>query len=283
VWWLVVAIVAVAFLGPQASADIEDVSGTNIQEGRNRGSTRQSGDADAGEAVTGQTIGVQAGGGATVRARNRVERASARSGDADADNDISAAVGHLASEEEVGVGSISDSDGVNILEGDNRLRTSQSADANTGNAVIGQTIGVVADGDVVIDATHRSRDTIARSGDADADNDVHSFVGLASATGPISIGTISGVTGVNIQEGDNTFSESQSADANTGDGSTGQVIAASSTNGTVDISADADVEDSIAETGDADEDNDADSLTGHVSSLGGIFVSDLIGDFLTSP
>jgi hypothetical protein len=121
-----------------------------------------------------------------------------------------------------------------VHEGDNRQTLGQTASASTGDAVSGsQVIGVVttAGGAASVDARNEGTDTSATSGDSDASNSIV----LASA-GNVATNTVVpnvsflpadliNVSGVILQEGDNTQTQHQLANAISGDAiSGGQVI-----------------------------------------------------------
>jgi len=264
---------------------IEGSSGTNVQEGDNSTSARQRSNASTGDTVGGQALGVTSSGDAAISASNTSDDVDVTSGDAEADNDFASFVGLAATDGDISIGSIIDSDGTNVQEGNNGVSLNQSSDADSGDAVSGQVLGVVAAGTVVVDATNRSTDADAASGDADASNDAAGFVGLA-AGGDIDIADIIGSPGTNVHEGDNTFSASQSANANSGDAITGQTLAGVTAGiiagGTADVIVDNESTDSDARTGDSVEANGASFFGGLADAVGDVEVSDLVGGFLSS-
>src|SRR5687768_17415498 len=73
-------------------------------------------------------------------------------------------------------GDIDSSDATNVHEGDNDGDTTQDGDGQSGDAVVGQVAGVVSEGDASVDATNRSEDVDAESGDVSGVNDIASVV-----------------------------------------------------------------------------------------------------------
>lgn len=76
---------------------------------------------------------------------------------------------------------------------------------------------------VEVEATNRSEDVDATSGDAAAANDMAVVLGLAVSTPTAAAQDISGVTALNIQGGDNDSPAPQLAEASSGDAVGGQV------------------------------------------------------------
>jgi hypothetical protein len=113
---------------------------------------------------------------------------------------------------------ITGSTGTNVQTGDNRARTNQSGTDASGPAVGGQVTGVVANGRTSVDASNTSSNSSVQSGDAAGTNSSSSFTGLNAQTGS---GTVN-----NFQDGNNTFTLTQTADATSGDGVNGQIIGA---------------------------------------------------------
>jgi hypothetical protein len=122
----------------------------------------------------------------------------------------------------------------NAQEGDNNSRIRQSGSANSGDAVGGQVIGVVSSGNVSVDATNRSEDVTAVTGDATASNNAAAFVGEAVGRNDVSLSDAlalglsdlfgpAGPDATNAQEGDNSSTINQSANAGSGDAVCGQV------------------------------------------------------------
>src|SRR5687768_17993985 len=173
---LVAALVGAMLLGGsglRAAADIDNASGTNIEEGDNRGSTRQGGRAGSGDAVGGQVSGVVSSGRTSVDATNVSRDSSVESGEASGTNTSRSLVG-LASnpETDISVGSadlsfIAVDDAGNLQEGDNSQTLNQSANASTGDGVAGQVIGVVtgAGGSASVVAANTTTTSDAQTGD----------------------------------------------------------------------------------------------------------------------
>jgi len=160
-----------------------------------------------------------------------------------------------------------------VQEGDNESDTEQEGRAKSGDAVAGQVVGVVGSGHASVDATNRSEDVDIETGDAEADNDVDSFVGLNAGTstafgGGLLADVLNNGSAANVQEGDNEFDLEQEANATSGDGVGGQVIGVVTTDPCGCGGASASVvaantsEDVDIETGDAEAENDADAFVG---------------------
>src|SRR5207253_3251275 len=176
-----------------------------------------------------------------VDATNRADNTDATSGDADATNSIGLAVSGNAA---LGVPACCTSSLTDIIsattitavvaqEGDNTQTLGQNANASTGGALSGaEVIGVVSSGDASIVADNKATSHDDTSGDADADNsmDLLTVGNVATNTaiegpGPFLPTDLVNVTGVIVQEGDNTQTQHQTANAITGDAiSGGQVI-----------------------------------------------------------
>jgi hypothetical protein len=172
------------------------------------------------------------------------------------------------------------STGSNVQEGDNEGSSDQSGEANSGDAVTGQVVGGVVSGDARVDATNRTENADAESGDAEGSNSARTFVGNNVEAAP-SCGPVQEVTTVDcprssdegfigegadiegdisaaiIQEGDNDGSIDQSATADSGDAASGQIIGFVGA-GITDIVASNDSVDSDAESGDAEAHNTVD-------------------------
>lgn len=170
------------------------------------------------------------------------------------------------------------STGTNVQEGDNSGSSDQKGDANSGDAVTGQVVGGVVSGDAHVDATNRSVDSKAESGDADGSNDASGFAGLEVEPAP-SCGVAEGdvaaadcpetqdvgfigqeadilgsTSAFNIQEGDNDQSIDQKSDASSGDALAGSQVVGS-IGGRTDIVVSNDGENTDVESGDASFDN----------------------------
>ncbi|MEX0874896.1 MAG: hypothetical protein WD646_14495 [Actinomycetota bacterium] len=234
---------------------LEVVEGENDLEGDNSTEIAQAAEAASGDGVGGQVIGVvtSAGGSADVVAANTSEDVDIETGNASADNDLSAFTGQLYFR----LGPPEES-GANYQDGDNDLESSQSASASTGDGVGGQVLGIVSAGDASVDATNQSVDVDIETGDAFADNFDESF------TGQLYI-NLSGLIGGNDLEGDNSTEVVQDADATSGDGVGGQVIGAvTSAGGSADVVAANTSSDVDIETGDAFADNELSAFTGQL-------------------
>ena len=215
----------------------------NNQDGRNSTDVNQDADADTGDAVGGQEVGVTGGRDVRINATNSSSGVNARTGDADGENSSDSFTG-LSNEEE-------GEDGANIQTGDNDADVHQSASATTGDAVGGQMIGVAgASGDVTINATNVSEDVDLFSGDADSENDADIVVGLIGAS--------------NVQEGDNSGDVFQSASASSGDGVGGQLIGVQAPRArSTDITVRNESRNADIFTGDDDEHNSDETFVGH--------------------
>lgn len=171
------AIIIVLSSAPVAVADVSSARGGNVQEGDNESDSDQRGEAESGDVVNGQVVGIVSSGDAEVDARNRSVNVDARSGDASGANDVSAFVGQDVSQG-LGISDLSEVTARNIQEGDNEFRSGQMAQASSGDAVGGQVAGVVGSGDVDAIFDNLSVDVDLRTGDADTENDGAAFVGL---------------------------------------------------------------------------------------------------------
>jgi len=162
-----------------STADINNVAADNLQEGDNDYDVSQAADAASGDGVGGQVIGVvtAAGGSADIVAANTSEDVDIETGDADAFNDVAAFVGlNISTFTDVNSADIDTAAARNVQDGDNEFNGDQSANANSGDGVGGQVIGVVSAGDASVDATNRSEDVDLETGDAFASNDAAAFV-----------------------------------------------------------------------------------------------------------
>ncbi len=132
----------------------------------------------------------------------------------------------------------------------------------------GQVVGVVSSGDASVDATNRSEDVDITTGEASGSNETSNLTGQTTEfLGSLNVGT-SDIIGAeapfgNIQEGDNSSSVAQAADATTGDGVAGQVIGVvTAAGGSADIVAANTTTDSDVETGEAETENTLAALVG---------------------
>lgn len=263
-------------VGAEDLSDINLADDANVQEGDNEQALDQAAAASSGDAVGGQVAGIvtSAGGTADVVADNASKDVDVETGAAEASNESGAFTGLALAQEVIEVGSadISSVTGetLNVQEGDNELAIDQSATASTGDGVGGQVLGVVSAGDTSLDARNRSEDVELTTGEAEAASDSAAFTGLALAElgqGDVIVGAdIDGVASrreLNVQEGDNTESISQAADASSGDAVGGQVAGiVTSAGGSSDVVADNASKEIAIETGDASASNTSSSFVG---------------------
>src|SRR5206468_1517245 len=89
----------ICFGGPGAVAGGAGSTGTNVQDGSNRGTANQTATASSGDGVAGEVIGAvtSAGGSASIVAANRSSDSDVTTGDAEATNALAAFVGQDAS------------------------------------------------------------------------------------------------------------------------------------------------------------------------------------------
>jgi hypothetical protein len=251
----------------------------NVQEGDNRTRARQSSSASTGDGVAGQVIGAVAAGATSIDAANRSDNVDVQTGDAESNNDLSSFVGLLSAGTTTvgtapGVSDITDTcnpGGLcdNLQEGDNSGSYNQAASSGTGDGVAGQVIGAVtsAGGSASIVAANTSTNSDVSTGDAESNNDLAAFVGLNSTfeTGTAIGADIDNVCGfdgcINVQEGDNRLSGSQTARSATGDGVAGQVLGVVSA-GATSLDAANRSDDVTVDTGDSDANNDAAQFVG---------------------
>jgi hypothetical protein len=162
--------------------------------------------------------------------------------------------------------SVSNSNGTNVQQGDNRTTGNQGGTSKSGDAVGGQVTGVVSSGRTSVDAKNTSKNSDVTSGNASGSNTSNSFTGLnKSDTTQVGAGLqdITNSEAVNLQEGDNRTTLSQTANATTGDGVAGQVIGAvTGAGGSTSIVAANTTNDSSVETGDAKSTNSQAAFTG---------------------
>jgi hypothetical protein len=251
-----------------SAADDNIINGTaaNVQIGDNAYDLAQEATATTGDGVGGQVIGVvtSAGGSADVVAANTSEDVDIETGDSDANNDAAAFVGQNATGTAGLAADILNASATNVQEGDNELDASQDASSASGDGVGGSVIGVVSAGDASVDATNHSEDVDVETGDTDSSNDFAAFVGLTNgSTTALNAADILNNAAANVQEGDNAKDLSQSADATSGDAVAGQVAGVvTSAGGSADLVLANTSEDSDAESGDGDFDNNDESFTG---------------------
>jgi hypothetical protein len=280
--------------GPRGT-DVTNSDAVNLQNGDNRYSLTQAATLSTGDGVAGQVIGAvtAAGGSTSIVAANRSDNVDVTTGDAKGGNDAHAFTGQNAIECEVtangqggsafcpsspALADISNSSAVNLQDGNNRQTSRQSANASTGDGVAGQVIGSVSGGRTSIDANNSSTDVSVDTGDANANNDLSSFVGqdfldceatsngsdgTASCGGDAGASDVTNSDAANVQDGNNSATQNQSANATSGDGVAGEVIGAvTSAGGSTSIVAANTSADSDVSTGNADAANDATSFVG---------------------
>lgn len=225
--FLTFVVIAVALSARSASADIDSASSTNVQEGDNSSSHSQDGEAQSGDAVAGQVVGVVSAGDTSIDATNSSVGSSASSGSASGANSASSFTGLTVGSETAVLSDIISGATANLQEGDNATEITQAASALGGDGVAGQVIGAVTSsgGSADIVAANTTEDSGADGGSADAYNDAAGFVGLnASGTAVTSAADIVSGAATNLQEGDNSFAGDQSATSAGGDGVAGQVL-----------------------------------------------------------
>ena len=246
--------------------DIANASATNVHSGDNENETEQTGSSGSGDAVAGQVAGVVSSGDASVDATNRSEDVEVETGDAEGTNDAAAFVGLTAGTTtalSAADDDILNGNAANVFVGDNEYELAQDATATTGDGVGGQVIGVVtsAGGSADVVAANTSEDVEIETGDAEANNDAASFVGL-NATGTAGIAAdIVNASATNVMIGDNELEAEQAALSASGDGVGGSVIGVVSA-GDASVDATNHSEDVEIETGDAESSNDFAAFVG---------------------
>ena len=215
-----------------STSDLNNVVGRNLQNGDNRTTVRQNSNVQTGDAVGGQVIGAVVNGGTTdIAAANTTKDSDITTGDAKADNSLAAFTGLLATTGTASTGGplattdVNNSSGTNVQDGNNRFTGDQLAHAQSGAGVAGEVLGVVSAGATRVDASNTTTDSSVTTGDPTADNHGAAFTGLLDA-GTATVGDaadVTGATGNNVQDGNNTGTLHQSADAVSGDGVAGQV------------------------------------------------------------
>jgi hypothetical protein len=154
---------------------------------------------------------------------------------------------------------VSSGTAANVQDGDNESSSDQAGSGSSGDAVAGQVAGVVSSGDASVDATNRSENVDAKTGDADGTNDAATFTGLnvSGSETIVSASDLDLATGAtNVQEGDNQTDIAQTADATSGDGVGGQVIGVVTTaGGSADVVQANTSKDVDVDTGDAEFEN----------------------------
>ncbi len=282
--------------------NFDETDASNDQDGDNEADVSQRADATTGDGIGGQVIGVS-GSDVVVNASNTSKDVDVRTGDAEATNSADVRVGPLAIASNEGIqanlcgnnlfgsdpginiaicANIAMADANNNQDGDNSADLSQRADANSGDGIAGQVIGVDSTGDSRVTAANTSEDVDVRTGDADATNDalvISGLTGVASneglqlnACGNNLFGSdpffnlavcanVAIASPDNEQTGDNSADVDQSADAASGDGVAGQVIGVTSAGNSV-VDATNTSRNVDVDSGDADATNKADVIVG---------------------
>jgi hypothetical protein len=173
---------------------------------------------------------------------------------------------------------INNATGTNVQSGNNRSTSNQSGTGKSGSSVGGQVTGVVSSGRASVDARNTSTNSDVTSGDARGSNTANSFTGQnVSNSGPdigasdIANSGCSRNQGCNVQDGDNRLTQTQTANATTGDGVAGEVIGVVAS-GSASIVAANRTDNSSVETGDARADNSGDAFVGQVVTRDGPFI-----------
>src|SRR5581483_9279971 len=166
---------------------------------------------------------------------------------------------------------VNNSTGTNVQSGNNRAATNQGGAGKSGDAVGGQVSGVVSSGHASVDARNTSSNSDVRSGDVHGSNTSASFVGQNStadvfgspSSGPVIGDVTNSFATENLQDGNNTYSLTQSANLTTGDGVGGEVIGVvTAAGGSTSVVA-ANRSDNVdITTGDADGSNNAAAFVG---------------------
>jgi hypothetical protein len=216
-------------IGGGVATDITNVDADNLQDGSNRANNTQTANATSGDGVAGEVIGVvtAGGGSASVVAANTTRDSDVTTGDAEATNDVAAFIGLNDGDSSLNISDVTNScltDACdNVQNGDNRLSGSQTAASKSGDGVGGQVLGVVSAGATSLDASNTTADSSVDSGDSRSSNDAGYFVGLNDVDGSTNIADITNTSADNLQDGRNTRTFTQTADATSGDSVAGQV------------------------------------------------------------
>lgn len=197
-------------VGPSATSVTGPAQASQI--GSNYVAVNQTGVARSGDAVVGSQItGIVGGGDAVVQNQNASTGGTAITGDASASNTLDAIT--------VGPSAFSVT-GPAMAEqlGDNEVVITQSALAESGDAVVNsQVTGIVGGGDSTVQGQNAATDGFATSGAADATN-----AAFGSAAGPVA-GSVVG-SGQASQFGDNVADLEQNALSTSGDGVSGSQV-----------------------------------------------------------
>jgi hypothetical protein len=198
-------------VGPSASSIADNAQASQI--GSNSVSVSQASVARTGDAVVNSQItGIVGGGNSTVQNQNSSSGGTATSGDALSGNTLDVAVGPDAD-------SIA-GDALASQLGDNEVVISQSAEAVTGDAVLGsQVTGIVGGWDSTVQGQNSfdGFGAFATSGVSDAFNSATGNAGGPEATSPAGSALAS-------QNGDNASDLAQDALAESGDGVVGSQV-----------------------------------------------------------
>jgi hypothetical protein len=228
-----------------------------------------------GDAVAGQVIGgVVSDGSLVINATNRSDNVDVSTGDATGTNSANVVTGLVSGDDTAFVRDAFgdpnatplqlDAALANNQQGDNTANVRQSVNVQSGNGIGGQVIGAVVNGGTTdITASNTTTDSDVTTGEATGSNDANAFVGL------LAVGTTDQTPWVipvqpsvgNVQAGNNRLTESQVADAHTGDGIAGQVIGVVSA-GNTRVDASNTTTDSSVETGPATSDNSSKAFVG---------------------
>jgi hypothetical protein len=278
--------------GPTVTSDItKSCNGSgcgNLQEGDNRVNFSQTANTATGDGVGGEVIGViTTGGSASIVAANNSDGVDVSTGDAHGTNDAAAFAGLNTS----GQGPLITSDLTNVCgasgcanlqDGDNRITSSQTTNAASGDGVAGQVIGAVSGGNLSIDAKNTTTDSTVETGDAFGKNSGSYYAGLNNSdfgptvTATDIIASCNGGGCANVQSGDNTVRANQSTSTTSGDGVAGQVIGGvTSPRGSASIVAANTTKDSDVDTGNATATNDMAAFVGLNTSGRPLVTSDL--------
>src|SRR5919206_2731321 len=119
---------------------------------------------------------------AEVNGSNTTSGGDAASGDANGTNSAAGQTGQSSSNSNTTKAQdVNNSSGTNVQDGNNRTTINQTTNVKTGDVVVGQVIGgVVANGNLVVNATNHSDNVDATSGDAEGHNTANVVTGLVS-------------------------------------------------------------------------------------------------------
>lgn len=221
----------VTFIDNLEAADTASIFSINLQEGDNKTDTVQMATIKSGDGIGGQVIGVvtSAGGSSAVTAANTSKNVDVSTGDARAAQIASSFTGQDLSFF-TGVGAffadvLAVGPAFNLQEGNNITRDAQTVTATSGDGVAGQVLGVVSAGASSVDATNSSQNVDLSTGDARATNALAAFTGqdLSLVTDLVAADVLNNTFAVNVQEGDNKSTPTQTITTTSGDAVGGQV------------------------------------------------------------